>query len=213
MGIIRKGANGGYSGKVGSTIGSSWKGIDYIKGLPKKSSKPATQAQLEQQAKFKIALNFLKSLASLLHLTFSSIGKKKLTGFNCAIQLLLKNSVIGTYPTYEIDFPSVKLSDGRLNVPKGQAAGADPAKVLLTWSPKTSEFNAFADDKITVLLYDPSENYFDSFSSGVLRSAGELEIELESSMVGQTVHVYYFFTSRDGKMYSPSMYAGSVNIR
>ena len=55
MGIIRQGANGGYSGKVGSTVGSSWKGIDYIKALPKKSSKPATQAQLEQQAKFKLA--------------------------------------------------------------------------------------------------------------------------------------------------------------
>ncbi len=49
MGRIKQGANGGFSGKAGSVIGSSWKGIEYIKGRPKVSNKPATQRQLEQQ--------------------------------------------------------------------------------------------------------------------------------------------------------------------
>jgi hypothetical protein len=34
-----KSANGTFSGKVGSIIGSNWPSIDYLKGLPKKSSK------------------------------------------------------------------------------------------------------------------------------------------------------------------------------
>lgn len=42
MGTIRQGANGSFRGKAGSVIGSSWKGIDYIKGLPKKRTKGAT---------------------------------------------------------------------------------------------------------------------------------------------------------------------------
>lgn len=49
MGRIKQGANGGFSGKAGSVIGSSWKEIEYIKGRPKVSNKPATQRQLEQQ--------------------------------------------------------------------------------------------------------------------------------------------------------------------
>ncbi len=213
MGIIRQGANGGYSGKVGSTVGCSWKGIDYIKALPKKSSKPATQAQLEQQAKFKLAVAFLKSLVAILRLSFSAVAKKKLSGYNCAVQALLRDGITGTYPDYEINFPNVKLSDGNLNVPMGQAGSADPTTLTLSWATKTSEYNAFEDDKITVLLYNPAENYFDSFSTGIMRSAGQLQIPLDASMEGKTLHVYYFFTSRDGKKFSPSMYAGSVLIR
>jgi len=37
MGSYSKGANGIFSGKVGSIIGSSWRSIDYLKGLPKKA--------------------------------------------------------------------------------------------------------------------------------------------------------------------------------
>jgi hypothetical protein len=39
MAMYSKGANGAFSGKVGSIIGSNWPSIDYLKGLPKKSSK------------------------------------------------------------------------------------------------------------------------------------------------------------------------------
>ncbi|WP_262249124.1 DUF6266 family protein, partial [Parapedobacter soli] len=39
------GANGTFSGKVGSVIGASWRGIHYLRGLAKKSNVPATEAQ------------------------------------------------------------------------------------------------------------------------------------------------------------------------
>lgn len=46
MGVIRRGVNGCFKGKAGSVIGSSWKSIDYIKGLYKKRTKPASEEQL-----------------------------------------------------------------------------------------------------------------------------------------------------------------------
>jgi len=43
MATFKNGPNGGFSGKVGSVVGSSWKGIDYIRGLPaKRKNKPDT---------------------------------------------------------------------------------------------------------------------------------------------------------------------------
>ncbi|MGQ7856375.1 DUF6266 family protein [Pedobacter sp. WC2501] len=42
-GNVSKGANGTFSGKVGSVIGSNWRSIDYMKGLSKKNSKPSTE--------------------------------------------------------------------------------------------------------------------------------------------------------------------------
>lgn len=48
MGRIKKGILGGFSGKVDSVVGASWRGIDYMRSLPRTSDKPATVAQLEQ---------------------------------------------------------------------------------------------------------------------------------------------------------------------
>jgi len=43
MATLKNGPNEGFSGKVGSVVGSSWKGIDYIRGLPaKRKNKPGT---------------------------------------------------------------------------------------------------------------------------------------------------------------------------
>jgi hypothetical protein len=35
MGIIKQGILGGFSGKVGNVVGGTWKGIDYMRVLPK----------------------------------------------------------------------------------------------------------------------------------------------------------------------------------
>ncbi|MFD1166317.1 hypothetical protein ACFQ2C_11935 [Sphingobacterium daejeonense] len=36
MAIISKGILGAYYGKVGEVVGSSWRGINYVKSLPRK---------------------------------------------------------------------------------------------------------------------------------------------------------------------------------
>ena len=59
MGKYIKGILGSFLGKVGTVIGSSWKGIEYMRSRGKKSSKPPTQAQLIQQAKFKLLVRFV----------------------------------------------------------------------------------------------------------------------------------------------------------
>lgn len=41
MGTIKKGILGGFSGKVGTVVGGSWKGISYMRSLPQKVKKPA----------------------------------------------------------------------------------------------------------------------------------------------------------------------------
>ena len=49
MAIFSKGILGGFSGKVGNVIGSSWRGKDVLRSLPTKRNWVATQSQLDQQ--------------------------------------------------------------------------------------------------------------------------------------------------------------------
>jgi hypothetical protein len=59
MGRIKKGILGGFSGKVGSVVGASWKSIDYIRSLPASVRNPRTPAQVNQRSKFATVIKFL----------------------------------------------------------------------------------------------------------------------------------------------------------
>jgi len=66
MGTIKKGILGGFSGRVGTVVGSSWKGISYMRSLPQKVKNPRTLLQMNQRTKFAVTLNYLKPLNGLL---------------------------------------------------------------------------------------------------------------------------------------------------
>ena len=59
MGKIKQGILGGFKGKVGTVIGSSWNGISYMKGRPQSVRNPRTDAQVQQR-------NFFKELQGLV---------------------------------------------------------------------------------------------------------------------------------------------------
>ena len=211
MGIIRKGANGGFSGRAGSVVGSSWKDIDYIKGLPKKSNKPATQSQLEQQARFALAVTTLQPITTLLNVGFKGQKTGKATGYNMALQHLLSNAIKGTYPAYTVDFSKMLITKGSLAKAIGLAVATDAGSLQITWSPFTTQFGAFGDDEATGLIYNPAKNLYLPVE-GATRAEGELQIALPADFDGDTLHVFLFFTNRDGSKRSESAYAGQIVI-
>lgn len=212
MGIIRQGVNGGFSGKAGSVVGSSWQGIDYIKGLSKARTKPASQAQLEQQAKFALAVKFLKPIKDMLNKTYAQVQVGKAKGFNMAVRQVLKDSIQGVYPSFGIDYSQVKLAAGSLGIAVGSATTEAGLVLKVTWNPQPNPNNAFADDVITVLMYNPETNIFLNGLEDVTRNAGEIEMQLRPEILGKTLHVYFFFSERYNKRYSDSYYAGSVTV-
>jgi len=207
MGTIRNGGNGAFSGKAGSFIGSSWRDINYIKGLPKISSKPKTLKQLEQQAKFAAAIRFLQPVKDLLNIGFGRQKQGKASGYNMAVKHVLDHAITGAYPDYGIDYSKAMFSKGGIAAPVAPTVTAEAANLVLTWSGDLNPHNAFADDEVTVLIFDPVNNLYLSGPSGILRPAGEMTISIPAAYLGNTVHVYMFFMSRGGKL-SNSAYAG-----
>ena len=59
MGRIKQGILGGFKGKVGTVIGSSWNGISYMRGQAQSQRNPRTEAQMQQR-------NFFKELQGLV---------------------------------------------------------------------------------------------------------------------------------------------------
>lgn len=123
MGRIKKGILGGFSGKVGTVVGASWKGIDYMRSLPKLSSKPATPAQLGQRWKLSLFRGFLLVIPDLVEKLYQNYTKY--TAMNAALSYNMKEATTGTSPEFEIHFPNFLYSMGVL-----QGAGSVKAVFL-----------------------------------------------------------------------------------
>ena len=59
MGKIKQGILGGFKGKVGTVIGSSWNGISYMRGLAQSVKNPKTAGQTTQRTFFREVLDIV----------------------------------------------------------------------------------------------------------------------------------------------------------
>lgn len=203
-----KGIHGSYQGKVGSIVGSSWRGIDYVRSLPKKSSKLASDEQLAQRMKFGMTTSFLKSIKDVLMLGFSDSKQRTKTGYNVAFQQFINNAFVGAYPNFTIDYAAVRIASGGLASLVGlQTVEAFPKVLSLTWDPIGNRFNAFDDDQVLVILYDQADNLFFAYE-GATRLDATMEITLPDSYTGKTIVGWTFNIHRDGLTTSNSQYLG-----
>ncbi|MEJ7780795.1 MAG: DUF6266 family protein [Daejeonella sp.] len=213
MGKFIKGVLGGFSGKVGTVIGSSWNGIDYMRSLPRPSSKAPTDLQLIQRAKFGFANGFLGPVGSLINLGFRSQAVKK-TGFNMAIAHVIAEALTGTYPDFDIDYTKVLFSKGPLEVVWNTVATSSEAgEITLAWQDNTGIGTAKATDKVVILIYNPSKSKFVySIENGAARSAATTTLAVPDAFSGDTVQIWIATMTPDKATFSTSMHAGTIEV-
>lgn len=86
MGTIKRGILGGFKNKVGSVIGSSWKGIDTMRSMPLSVSNPKTAKQLKVRSNFKTLVAAASSVNSTLIRPYWSRFAKQMTGANAFVR-------------------------------------------------------------------------------------------------------------------------------
>lgn len=215
MGTYRKGANGAFSGKVGSVVGSHWKGIDYLRGLPRKPARPATQLQLDQRLRFAKVIGFMSPISEFVNLGFRNASRRGMSGYNMAVRHALVEAITGTYPGYALDYGKIRLSDGKLSNPPAMAVVSDvPGQLHFTWTDNSGGGSSWAhgDDRVMVLIANPATGDCYYRLKGPLRSSGECLVQPSGDFSGATVEVYSAFVSRDGKQTSRSVYLGQVTL-
>ncbi|UKT63261.1 DUF6266 family protein [Pedobacter mucosus] len=213
MGIIKNGANGGFSGKAGSVIGSNWNNISYIKGLYKKNNKPATLKQLEQRLRFATVVNYLSPIKDVLNLGYKGQTGNRVTGFNMGVQYALLNAVNGVYPSFAVDRSLIQISKGTLSKPSDIVLTSTvPAQLTIDWSTNGNTLNAFADDNLFAVSYNSQQDFFSISTNFSERGLGTGILSLPANFSGQEVEVYLFYSNRDNTRRSVSTYAGPVII-
>lgn len=213
MGIINKGILGGFSGKVGNVIGSSWKGIDYMRSVPNQVSNPNTDAQQTQRTKFTLVVEFLTKIKPVINAGFKTY-KKHQTNYNSATSYNLKKAVSGKTPDIEIDFEAAMVTRGTLMPAYGSSAKSDvPNQVKFTWADNSGIGNAEPDDQALLVLYNKErKRALCHTEGGPVREDGSFVMNVPQSYGGENVEAYIGFVSADGSEAADSVYLGSVKI-
>ncbi|WEK18364.1 MAG: DUF6266 family protein [Candidatus Pedobacter colombiensis] len=209
MARIKKGILGGFSGKVGTVIGASWKGVDYMRAVPKPSNKPATTKQLAQQNKMALLRGFLLGLSDIIELCFQNISKH--TAMNDALSYNLLNTIEEIYPEQSVNFKQLIFS-------KGELLGSWSPKIVSTksnsvdFSWKNGNFTPLcaADDQVTLVVYDQVEKEFCILEKAALREDKAARLLLPENFRGHTLHCYISFYSENRKLASTNEYLGEV---
>ncbi|SEL88832.1 DUF6266 family protein [Parapedobacter koreensis] len=212
MGVIRKGANGGFKGKAGSVIGSSWKGIDYIKGLYKKRTKPATEEQLMQQTKFTLLMRFLLPLKVFIRIGYGQRKTDTHTPMNVAFQDNIDRVITGDYPDYALDYSQVRIAEG-YSAGGSESIAVDEGVLTVAWDTLLNEmYEQRDDDRVYVVLYHPGIDQFLTAPTPPQRADGTVDITLPNHFRTGQGHVWLFTADRKRLNVSRSVYLGEVAL-
>jgi hypothetical protein len=208
--IIRESPLGVISGKIGQIAGAKWKGINYVRVIPGSVAQPNTDKQLAQRGKFAAAMHFLHPLTEFLKIGWKNFAVK-MTAMNAAMSYTVKHAVLGTYPTFTIDYPNVLVSKGNMPGALNQVAASIVAgTVHFTWDDNSDEVGAYATDTTLLVLSNPGKNQAVYFAGLAERADGTQTVTVPNSFSGDLVHCYISFQSVDGFELSNSKYAGAV---
>jgi hypothetical protein len=167
---------------------------------------------MDQQLKFRLAIDLAHSLSGLISFSFLEKAVQK-TSRNCFVSHVLKHAITGTSPHFEIDYTKVLISNGSLEGVAGATAAAGaPGRIVFSWDDNTEGGHlAKGIDRAILVVHCPSLNRSRYVTTGALRSSTTYTMDV-SRFSGQEVHTYMGFISEDGNWMSASEYTGMLTV-
>ncbi|MNL20325.1 hypothetical protein D3C87_1415660 [compost metagenome] len=211
MAKLKKGIFGPISGKLGPVIGSSWKGIPYLREVSKQKEikPPRTAAQLANEQKFKFVQQWLVPFYPYLMVGFRKLAKGK-TEINAAFSANFQQVFSGVYPNIVIDHSKLVISKGDLpQLNQLEMEFIAPDTIKLNWQENT-DYRASFDDQLMLVLYSPELKITDGLIGGVKRSSLHYNFRFDPVLIGKALEVYLSVSSSDRRKVADSIYMGRV---
>jgi hypothetical protein len=220
MGTFKNGILGGFSGRVGNVVGSTWRGKSVMRVRPASVTNPNTDKQRGQRSRFGMVNRFCSSLGDLVKVGFRPLAGKQ-SAFNAATSYNLRNAVVGDFPDVQLSFADLKLSKGILpGVASPVLNFVAPDRLELTWTDNSSKALASATDLLMVGLYAPESATGLCYLNAATRADAQASLEIPEEWLGTTAEVFAYFLSASGlggvatkEQVSDSVHAGSLLLQ
>ena len=212
MGKLQKGILGGFSGTVGTVVGSNWRGKDIIRSRPKSSGKAPTEAQLLQRLKFKLVIGFVTPLQRIQRQFFAGNSGVK-SRMNKAVSYHIREAVEVLNGEPFLMYSKVLITKGDLADPQNAVVTAAAGGQLnYSWDDNSGQANAAADDVFCTVVFCEELGTFALYDSSVTRADALAAQSVPGTMTGKPVQVYCYFRNSVGANASNSAYLGETVI-
>lgn len=176
MGIIKRGILGGFSGKVGNIVGTSWKGRAVIKAMPLSVANPRTTKQVNQRGAMTNCVVAAKEFLGNAIPAICSPFAGDMSGYN----LFVKRTIKAFDVTGGFDVAKFKISEGSLgNYLNGTILyDISESKVVFSLSNREhSDYNV-GTDLIYVVLWNNTQKKGAMVSKTVATDFVNAEMEI-----------------------------------
>lgn len=204
MGRLDKGLLGGYTGKLGTTVGSTWKGINVVRTYQPNVANPRSDKQVEHRSLFSQVTEIGSLLLADVIKPLWDRNAKQMSGYNAFIQANMLAAA-----------KEKKLTPERFVLSKGRI-GSTNIDVLITesalrvqWEYATLPVFGKDSDMAFVIVFDGSMNILEYSAGAVNREERHVSFDHDGSLHGSAESVVVAFLSEDGKLNSNTEF---VNI-
>ncbi|MCD8183759.1 MAG: DUF6266 family protein [Bacteroides sp.] len=205
MGKIQSGILGGFSGRVGTVVGSSWKTVHYMRALATSISNPRTEKQQSQRTKFALSLGFLKAITPFIRVGYKTMAQRQ-TEFNAAMSYIIKNAVSGSGLDLSVDYAKVLVSRGTLMPPFNASVEKSNGKLVFKWTDNTETGDAKATDVAMPLVYNKDKREAQYDTAAATRAEATAELLLPDNWADDGLEVYLEFASQNGNSVANSLH-------
>ncbi len=205
MARINRGILGGFVGKVGNVVGSSWKGIETMRSLPISVLNPKTAGQIENRTRFSnisiLAAACLTTIVKPLNDRFAA----KMSGYNAFCQRSKEAFTgAGVFVPANLILSSGKLGD----TPILSAELSPGGELSIRYSSLPVGNYQMPTDKAYILAVKPDGEVVGTSSAEEDRATGDCVLELLGDWSGGgTVYAYLSFIRADGSIVGNSSMA------
>ena len=199
MARLDQGLLGGYSGKLGTTVGATWKGINVVRTYQPNVANPNTQAQNNQRELFRDVTQFASFFLGSLVKPFWDRQAKQMSGFNAFVSANVKSmKELGAFNSRQLI-----IGDGRLgHVDVELRLSANPDQLALIWEPEHIPLFGKETDRIAVIVFNSVDEPIGYSILDDTRGGGNAVMNLNSEFEGSEAWVSWAWLSEDGLLQS-----------
>lgn len=203
MGKIYQGILGPVSGKVGGTVGSSWKGISLVKGYQPVVSNPQTAAQVANRDKMGFVVMFAQAILATVIKPLWDRFASKMSGYNAFVSA---NKALFT-TEIPSDYSALVISSGKMAATTGTSPVVDVSDTTasIEWVDDSGQGFKLATDKAYITVANATKKTVEGGISPNTRNDASATLALQNAYTaGDVCHVYLSFLRADGSVVSNS---------
>lgn len=209
MARLDQGLLGGYSGKLGTTVGASWKGINVVRTYQPTVANPNTQKQRNQRDIFRDWAQLASFLLASHVKPLWDHKAKRMSGYNAFVRANINN------PRRELPIDPVVmiLTDGKMGTTQSlDAAIFSDDKITLAWEPDILPLYGSEDDKMYAIVFNYSGEVIGTLTEDITRKVGTATFDMQYSEGENEAIVVVGWESADKKLQSPTQHFEAVPL-